>query len=60
MFRIMPHNAPQNYIVDYVHSITITYLNRHKNLHGAPIPSQENFPDKQDTLPLVTKKQVMM
>jgi len=59
MFRIMPHNAPQNYIVYFVHC-NYHYLNRHKNLHGAPIPSQENFADKQDTLPLVTKKQVMM
>ncbi len=56
----MSHNAPQNYIVDSDYSITITYLNHHKNLHGAPIPSQENFADKQDTLPLLTKKQVMM
>lgn len=55
----MSHNAPQNYIVDSIHSITITYLNRHKNLHVAPIPSQENFADKQDTLPLLTKKQVI-
>ncbi len=54
----MSHNAPQIYIVDSVYNIT--YLNRHKNLHGAPIPSQENFADKQDTLPLLTKKQVMI
>ncbi len=55
----MSHNAPQIYIVDSVYSITIN-LNRHKNLHGAPILSQENFADKQDTLPLLTKKQVML
>jgi len=56
----MPHNAPQNYIVDFFHC-NYHYLSKSpQNLHGAPIPSQENFADKQDTLPLVTKKQVVM